>query len=221
MSQGGDESPRCDSRRDRPAHARHCAVARRSRATAARERGVASGERGVAGGERRPSRRGGRASATFGPGQFDSLEAAVERRVEEEAAHPWQPSRKLGQAERRPTRAQGGHAQTGRGPRSDRATYGGGLSSLLRRPHRFDANGDREEAGVRFAREADRGQRTSSLGLSLRGLRFRDEGRVSCGRRRGGPIRRARQGGGDLSQRPAADPRGPGRPDDERCVRSA
>ena len=43
-------------------------------------------ERGLAGRERRPSGGGGRASATIGPGQFQQLQASVERRAEEEAA---------------------------------------------------------------------------------------------------------------------------------------
>src|SRR5208337_1495367 len=53
MSQGGDESPpRRDSRLDRRAHGRHCAVARRSRAAAAGERGASRREPGIAGRQR-------------------------------------------------------------------------------------------------------------------------------------------------------------------------
>ena len=50
---------------------------------------------------------------------------------------------------------------------------------------------------------------------------FETKAEFSHGRRSGGPIRRADQSGGDLAQRPAADPRGPGRPDVERPVRRA
>ena len=196
-------------------------VASGERGLAGRERGGSRGERGAAERERRPSGGGGRASATIGPGQLQQLQASVERRAEEEAARSRQPSRALGQEERRAGRAQGRHAQTGRGARSDRAAYGQRLSSLLALSHRCDADGDGEETGIRSAREADRGHRTPGLDLLLRGLRLRDEGRVSRGRRRGCPIRRADQSGGDLSQRPAADSRGPGRPDDERSVRRA
>ena len=156
-----------------------------------------------------------------GEGQLQQLEAAVERRTEEEAARRRQPSREVGQDERRSGRAHGRHAQAGRDAGPDRAAHGERLSVLPRRPDRGDADGGGEAAGVRSARATDRGHRTSGLDLFLRGLRRRDESRFSRRSRRAGAVRRAHPGGGGLSQRPAADPGGPGRPDHERPVRRA
>ena len=118
-------------------------------------------ERGAPGGERR-------ASASTGPGQFEQLQAAVERRAEEEAAHPRQPSRALGQEKRRAGGTQGRHAPAGRRARSGRAARGAGVPALSGGADGFDAAGRGEAAGVRSARAADRGHRTSGRGLLLR-----------------------------------------------------
>ena len=164
------------------------------------------------GGERRPS-------ASTGSGQFDEFQAAVERRAEEEAAHPRQPSRALGQEKRRAGGTQGRHAAAGRSTRSGRAARSADVPALSGGADGFDAARRGDAAGVRSARSADRGHGASGLDLLLRGVRRRDESRVPRRRDRAGAVRGARPSGGGLSQRPATHSRGSGRPNDGRSVR--
>ena len=80
---------------------------------------------------------------------------------------------------------------------------------------------DREAAGVRYSRAPVAGHGTSGHDLPLRALPRRDEGGFSRGGRLADTIWRAHQGGGDLSQCPATDPRGSHRASLERSVRRA
>ena len=93
------------------------------------------------------------------------------------------------------------------------------MSPLPRRADDRDGHGGGEEAGVRSARAATGGHRTSGDDLSLRALPRPDHGVVS---RRGdltGSIWPARESGGGLSQCAAAHSRGPGGAGDGRPVR--
>ena len=121
-----------------------------------------------------------------------------------------QPARPFGQAERRaegPSRA----TRLRQVANPDVVVRARGLrlraiAVRLSRPN--SAIGGRKAAGVRSSRAPAAGDRTSSLDLPLRALPRRDEGGVSRRRGLAGPIWRAHQGGGDLSQRPATHPRG-------------
>ena len=83
--------------------------------------GYARRNRGVAGFEGPPDRGaggvGGRAPAPVGAEQHEQLEAAFERRVEEEAAGSLQSARQVRQGERRPGGPRGRHPAASRRPR--------------------------------------------------------------------------------------------------------
>src|SRR5271163_3509974 len=83
------------------------------------------------------------------------------------------------------------------------------------------ADRDREAPGVRSSRAPAAGDGASGFGLPLRALPARDQGGVSRRRGLADAIWRALQGGGGLSERPAVDPRGSDRADDERHIRRA
>ena len=70
-------------------------------------------ERGASGGERR-------ASTAAGAGQLQQLQAAVERRAEEETSGAQEPAHAHGQAERRSARSRRRHAAPGRRAGRDR-----------------------------------------------------------------------------------------------------
>src|ERR1700687_4824822 len=78
------------------------------------------------------------------------------------------------------------------------------------------ADRDREASGVRSSRAPAAGDGASGFDLPLRELPRGDEGGVSQRGGLAGAIWRALQGGGGLSERPAVDPRGSDRADDER-----
>ena len=103
----------------------------------------------LAGGERR-------FEAPARPRQFDEFEAAVERRLEEEASEP---SRAIWQGERRAGWPQGRYAQAGRRSGPDRPSRGARLPPLRRRPDALDGAGNRDAASFRPAGEADRSHR--------------------------------------------------------------
>ena len=202
---GRDDTPCRDLRADRGASAR-------SREFAARERSAASREREAACGERR-------ASPAIGSGQFDELQAAVERRAAEEAARSRQPSRPVGQGERRAARAQGRYAAAGGDARPDCPARSGDVPPLPGGARSFDADRRGGAPGLRSARAADRGDGAPGRDLRLRPLPLRDAGGVPGRGERAGAIWRAPASGGGLSQRPATHSRGPGRPDALRPVR--
>src|SRR5277367_2001652 len=83
------------------------------------------------------------------------------------------------------------------------------------------ADRDREAPGVRSSRAPAAGDGASGFGLPLRALPACDQGGVSRRRGLADAIWRALQGGGGLSERPAVDPRGSDRADDERHIRRA
>ena len=112
----------------------------------------------------------GSAWAPTGPGQFDELQAAVERRAEEEAARRRQPPRELGQEKRRAGGTQRRYASAGRDARSGRAARSAGVPALSGGADGFDAARRGEAAGARSARAADRGHGASGLGVVRRGV---------------------------------------------------
>ena len=163
---------------------------------------------------------GCRTSSSIGSGQFEQFEAALERRVAQEAAGGGQPSRPLWQAERGPERPSGRHVAASR-----RSRFRGSARGVCMRPLRLASRsevgqGNREAPGVRSSRASAPGHGTSGFDLSLRTMPGRDEGRVSRWRGLADPIWRAYQGGGDLSQHPSTHPRGSGRAGAERSVRA-
>src|SRR5277367_66277 len=181
--------------------------------------------RGIASSQGPPDRGargfGGRVSAPTGAGQHEQLEAAFERRVEEEAARAPQSARQVGQGERRPGGPRGRYSAAGRQTRFRGSAPGARVRALLFAARSEFEHRGREAAGVRPSRAPAAGDRTSGLGPSLRALPMDDEGGVSRRRGLAGAIWRALQGGGGLHERPADDPRGSDRADDERHFRRA
>src|SRR5277367_6061928 len=181
--------------------------------------------RGIASSQGPPDRGargfGGRVSAPTGAGQHEQLEAAFERRVEEEAARAPQSARQVGQGERRPGGPRGRYSAAGRPTRFRGSARGVRVPALPFAARSEGADRDREAPGVRSSRAPAAGDGASGFGLPLRALPARDQGGVSRRRGLAGAIWRALQGGGGLSERPAVDPRGSDRADDERHIRRA
>src|SRR6202166_1173614 len=141
--------------------------------------------------------------------------------LKKEAAAAPQSARQVRQDERRPGGPRGRHAAAGRPTRfrgSARGVRGPALPFAARSE---GADRDREAPGVRSSRAPAAGDGASGFDLPLRELPRGDEGGVSRRRGLAGAIWRALQGGGGLHERPAADPRGSDRADDERHIRRA
>src|SRR5271156_3376746 len=132
-----------------------------------------------------------------------------------------QSARQVGQGERRPGGPRGRYSAAGRQTRFRGSARGARVRALLFAARSEFEHRGREAAGVRASRAPAAGDRTSGLGPSLRALPMDDEGGVSRRRGLAGAIWRALQGGGGLHERPADDPRGSDRADDERHFRRA
>src|SRR6202167_2068768 len=165
------------------------------------------------------------------PPEIQELLASKDRRIaelealvaelEEEAASAAQSARQVRQEERRPGGPRGRHAAAGRPTRFRGSARGVRVRALPFAARSEGADRDREAPGVRSSRAPAAGDGASGFGLPLRELPRRDEGGVSRRRGLAGAIWRALQGGGGLSERPAVDPRGSDRADDERHIRRA
>src|ERR1700683_3148377 len=113
---------------------------------------------------------GGRASAPLGAGQHQQLEAAFERRIEEEAASAPQSARQVRQEERRPGGPRGRHAAAGRPTRFRGSARGVRVPALPFAARSEGADRDREAPGVRSSRAPAAGDGASGFGLPLRAL---------------------------------------------------